>query len=127
MNTDLQQLLINLKGEADRLHASDPALSTEERYMRAVVAVFMTAAEEPTISPFEAKLLAAIRTLHKEEPRAIGFKKPQISDALNLDGMNIEEWNLWSALSSLEQRGLVFRPRGPRTHFWAVRSFPAAA
>lgn len=122
----LAELLGMVKGEANRLCAGDPTLSRIEAYGRALAPVFMTAAEEATVTPFERLLLSAMRRLHETNPKVLSFASRIIAAELRRpeNGMYVESWPLWKTLSALEASGLVYRPKGPKTRTWALT--PAA-
>jgi hypothetical protein len=115
---DFPQFLTKVKSEAYRLCADDPALPLIDAYERALTVAFMTAAEEQTVTPFEEKLLHVMKRLHDDHKKALGFRNGSLVAALNLDGMSVNRHTLRETLVSLEQRGLVNRPRGKGSRLW---------
>lgn len=123
---DLTTLLSQIKEEAERLIKTDRTLGIEAAYQAAIVKVFIAAAERPKLTPFEAQVLAVMNGLSEDQRAGSrSFLKGDISTALQLKGMEIDDWTLWHTLSKLEEKRQVHRPRGPRSRKWAVYSLAA--
>ena len=104
---ELAVFINRIKEEADRLQAAH-GLSIDAAYEQAVAAVFKAAAEEQVISPFEARILAELKTASRGG-------RPVSSTALATRLGIGSRYTIAHRLHELERRGLVYRPRGPKS------------
>lgn len=111
----LQLILNRIRAEAERRMAH--SIPEPEAYTEAIVQVFTVAAKELAVTPFEAQILTTMRRLGSP---TIALKKGEIAQVLHESGMGVDEWTLWNSLHTLEARGLIYRPNGPRSHRWNV-------
>lgn len=113
---NLQLLLYRIRMDAER-RMSNPKVSESDAYAEAVVQVLTVAAKEQVVTPFEAEVLATMRQLGSP---LVSVKKGPIARELHERGMGIDDFALWKSLNTLEGRGLVYRPKGPRSKHWTV-------
>lgn len=116
---DFETFIDKIGGEAESLRKKETALDIEFCYLQSILAGFRVAYQQPRATPFEARILKELTALQKRTPEG-AFKRHDIIVAVELAGIKASEWTLTMTLNSLEKKGLVYRPRGPRTKFWAV-------
>lgn len=108
------ETLALIKKEADRLQKT-VGLSIDDAYQRAITTVIKFEAENLSVSPFEARILAGIDGLAR---RHGGRPVSVVQLAMELGNMN--RFTLHHHLQGLEARNLVCRPNGPKSGWLRV-------
>lgn len=108
--------LVALKAEADDILGVNANISPNEAYGMALANLAMLQAEGNAVSPFEARLLSE---LQEASDNGRPVSSTTLAVRLGIDS----RFTMHYHLRSLERRGLVYRPAGPRSKSgWAVAS-----
>lgn len=115
------ETLALIKREADRLQQT-AGLDIDEAYQAAIVTIIKLEAEQLAVDPFEARILAEMDRLARNQQ---GRPVSVLQLAVVLGNMN--RFTLHHHLSQLESRNLVCRPRGPKSGWLRVTPARPAA
>lgn len=113
---NLDDLIAAVAEELDDLPL-DARPSPEELRRLKAIAIVAERAEQQQISPFQKRILDTLQTL---SPRPDSPPVSTVKLVTAIGGLS-GRWQAWYHLNILEEKGLVYRPRGPRSG-WKVCS-----
>lgn len=116
MNDAYRVFLMRLRAAVQRAVCADESLSLEAAYQRELPRLMMQDAESLDLSPFEARVLDTLDTLSPRD------SSPPVPTKRACAELGMDYFALHYHLRKLEDRGLVSRPRGPRSG-WKVSGF----
>ncbi len=105
IDLNLKALLSEIRIQADKFQHE--GLDIDAAYQRALVEVVKTAAEAQDISPFEARILAAMNDIQtRQGGLPVGTMRLQVELGIN------SRFAMYAHLRDLERRGLVTKAGG---------------
>lgn len=111
-----QSILHTIKETADQLLTEQPDLPPDEVWALAVGRVTRLLAEEQEVSPFEARILAAVEELQGDNEFE-GVPTTRLAAYLGVQN----PWVMWYHCNRLKRRGLLYLPGTGRRGWRRVR------